>query len=137
MADSLLREIVASVRKPRNPTVPAIRAIRRVWTQKLSAYPPETILALSVQLLRQDDPAFRFLAYELIHYHPAILQRLRDDMVIKALSWALRELAKHDPAAVRKFLQSHEHVLAARVRREVTAKLASVKKNPSVHNRSR
>jgi 3-methyladenine DNA glycosylase AlkD len=25
----------------------------------------------------------------------------RDDMVVKAMSWALRELAKHDPKAVR------------------------------------
>src|SRR5262249_40426277 len=32
----------------------------------------------------------------------------RDDMVVKALSWALRELAKRDPAAVRGFLRAHD-----------------------------
>jgi 3-methyladenine DNA glycosylase AlkD len=47
----------------------------------------------------------------------------REDMVVKALSWALRELAKRDAAAVRKFLQAHEGRLAPRVRREVLNKL--------------
>jgi hypothetical protein len=46
-----------------------------------------------------------------------------DDMVVKGLSWALRELAKRDPEAVRAFLARHDESLAARVRREVTSKL--------------
>lgn len=54
----------------------------------------------------------------------------RDDMVLKALSWALRELAKCDPGAVRGFLTEHEQVLAARVLREVRNKLESGLKNP-------
>jgi 3-methyladenine DNA glycosylase AlkD len=54
----------------------------------------------------------------------------RDDMVVKALSWALRELAKGDPAAVEGFLAEHEVRLAARVRREVGSKLTSGLKNP-------
>lgn len=45
----------------------------------------------------------------------------RDDMVVKALSWALRELGKRDTVAVAGFLEAHP--VAARVRREVTAKL--------------
>ncbi|HEY1378541.1 MAG TPA: DNA alkylation repair protein, partial [Gemmataceae bacterium] len=49
----------------------------------------------------------------------------RDDMVVKALSWALRELAKRDPAAVRGFLARHGDRLAARVRREVVSKLTT------------
>jgi 3-methyladenine DNA glycosylase AlkD len=53
-----------------------------------------------------------------------------DDMVVKALSWALRELAKRDTAAVRDFLQEHSAVLAARVVREVNNKLATGLKNP-------
>ena len=52
----------------------------------------------------------------------------RDDMVVKALSWALRELSVHDPAAVRAFLADHD--LAARVRREVTNKLQTGLKQP-------
>jgi 3-methyladenine DNA glycosylase AlkD len=53
-----------------------------------------------------------------------------DDMVVKALSWALRELVVHDPEAVRVFLEKHAGVLAARVKREVNNKLATGLKNP-------
>jgi 3-methyladenine DNA glycosylase AlkD len=54
----------------------------------------------------------------------------RDDMVVKALSWALRELAKRDAAAVRGFLASHGPAVAARVVREVGNKLRTGLKNP-------
>ena len=53
-----------------------------------------------------------------------------DDMVVKALSWALRALASHDPEAVRAFLEDQDDVLAARVKREVTSKLNTGLKNP-------
>lgn len=54
----------------------------------------------------------------------------RDDMVVKALSWALRALARHDPASVRQFLDRYSDRVAARVRREVTNKLVTGLKNP-------
>jgi 3-methyladenine DNA glycosylase AlkD len=54
----------------------------------------------------------------------------RDDMVVKALSWALREAAKRDPDAVRRFLIKYESVLASRVLREVQNKLRTGLKNP-------
>lgn len=54
----------------------------------------------------------------------------RDDMVVKAMSWALRELAKRNPRAVRKFLSEHGERLSARVRREVTNKLTTGRKSP-------
>ena len=54
----------------------------------------------------------------------------REDMVQKALSWALRELVWHDPAAVQSFLETHDHHLAARVKREVRTKLTTGLKNP-------
>jgi 3-methyladenine DNA glycosylase AlkD len=54
----------------------------------------------------------------------------RDDMVVKALSWALRELSKRDPECVRKFLKEHEGALAPRVVREVNSKLQTGLKNP-------
>ena len=54
----------------------------------------------------------------------------QDDMVVKALSWALRALVAHDPGAVRTFLRQHDAVLAARVKREVTNKLETGLKNP-------
>jgi 3-methyladenine DNA glycosylase AlkD len=47
----------------------------------------------------------------------------RDDMVVKGLSWALRELVVWDPVAVRRFVADHDDRIAARVRREVTSKL--------------
>jgi 3-methyladenine DNA glycosylase AlkD len=53
-----------------------------------------------------------------------------DDMVAKALSWALREAAKRDPAATRRFLERQRAVLAARVVREVTNKLTTGLKSP-------
>jgi 3-methyladenine DNA glycosylase AlkD len=49
----------------------------------------------------------------------------RDDMVEKALSWALRVLSRQDRAAVDAFLDEAEEQLAARVKREVRHKLAT------------
>jgi 3-methyladenine DNA glycosylase AlkD len=54
----------------------------------------------------------------------------RDDMVVKAMSWALRELSKRDQKAVVRFLDEHEDSLAARVVREVRNKLSTGLKNP-------
>jgi 3-methyladenine DNA glycosylase AlkD len=59
-----------------------------------------------------------------------------DDMVAKAMSWALRHLVIHDPDAVRRFLAEHEAALAPRVKREVRAKLATGLKNPRRERRS-
>lgn len=61
----------------------------------------------------------------------------RDDMVVKALSWALRQLVIWDPEAVRGFLRSHQDVLAARVIRETTHKLDTGYKNPPGTSRPR
>jgi 3-methyladenine DNA glycosylase AlkD len=60
----------------------------------------------------------------------ALLLDDRDEMVVKAMSWALRELAKRDQHAVRTFLSAHGERLAARVRREVTNKLTTGRKSP-------
>lgn len=54
----------------------------------------------------------------------------RDDMVVKGMSWALRDLSKRDRAAVEKFLEEHEEELHARVKREVRNKLTTGLKNP-------
>jgi 3-methyladenine DNA glycosylase AlkD len=53
-----------------------------------------------------------------------------EDMVVKALSWALRALVPHDPDAVREFLDAYDDVLAARVKREVGNKLETGLKTP-------
>ena len=51
-------------------------------------------------------------------------------MVVKALSWALRELAKKHPEQAASFLAKHRQVLAARVLREVNNKLTTGLKTP-------
>ncbi len=53
-----------------------------------------------------------------------------DDMVVKALSWALRALIAHNPAEVERFLCAHNDVLASRIKREVRNKLETGLKNP-------
>lgn len=58
-----------------------------------------------------------------------VLDTDRHDLVVKALSWALRELAKRDPDSVRSFLAVHRSQLAPRVVREVNNKLTTGRKN--------
>jgi 3-methyladenine DNA glycosylase AlkD len=53
-----------------------------------------------------------------------------EDMVVKAMSWALRELVVHDHEAVLKFLDEHKQKLAPRVNREVRNKLTTGLKTP-------
>jgi 3-methyladenine DNA glycosylase AlkD len=53
-----------------------------------------------------------------------------EDMVVKALSWALRELVYFDAPAVEGFLKENEGVLAGRVKREVGNKLRTGLKYP-------
>lgn len=54
----------------------------------------------------------------------------RDDMVVKAMSWALRELSKRDARSAELFLDEHRDVIASRVVREVRNKLTTGLKNP-------
>ena len=65
-----------------------------------------------------------------------ILLRDRDDMVIKAMSWALRELAKKEPGRVEAYLAKNGDVLAPRVVREVRNKLRTGLKTPRSSGRS-
>ena len=53
----------------------------------------------------------------------------RDETVVKALSWALRALAKRDSEAVRQFVRENELRLPALVLREVRHKLMTGRKN--------
>jgi 3-methyladenine DNA glycosylase AlkD len=54
----------------------------------------------------------------------------RDDMVVKAMSWALRMLSTKDRHSVETFLMDHRAQLASRVIREVENKLETGLKNP-------
>lgn len=60
-----------------------------------------------------------------------LLERDRNPMVVKALSWALRELAKREPRAVREYLSVRRDALPALVLREVSNKLKTGLKNPA------
>ncbi len=63
----------------------------------------------------------------------AVCRMLADDgeeMVVKALSWALRVVMPHDREAVKDFLAEYDHCLAGRVKREVGTKLKTGRKNP-------
>ena len=60
-----------------------------------------------------------------------------EDMVQKAMSWALRELVVHDREAVGRFLEDYRAALAARVKREVRNKLDTGLKNPRPNHSGR
>ncbi|MGB9242752.1 MAG: DNA alkylation repair protein [Candidatus Acidiferrales bacterium] len=193
-----------------------LREVRREFTHRLKDAAPHVVLELANLLIDVPQTAYRFIAYELIHHHPAalshlnawqleqlgrgiaswgavdcfavylsgpvwrdrrvpnslihgwarsadrwwrraglvstvplnsksqggagdtyrtlqvcrLLERDRDPMVTKAMSWALRELAKRDPRAVRDYLAARKDVLPAIVLREVTNKLKTGVKNP-------
>ena len=54
----------------------------------------------------------------------------REDMIVKAVSWALRMLAPWEPAAVRSFTETHGDRIAACAKREVRNKLETGYENP-------
>jgi len=54
----------------------------------------------------------------------------RDDMVVKAVSWALRALSVREPDIVTDYIAENRERLARRVIREVENKLRSCLKNP-------
>jgi 3-methyladenine DNA glycosylase AlkD len=212
----LTSEIVARVQALPFANTASVRNARREFSKKLTAEEPELIFNLALSLMKLPAFEFRFIAYELVQYHPAafrgldlaaleklgqgidswaavdcfacylagpawrkgqisdsairrwarskdrwwrraalvctvalnnkarggggdttrtlmicrVLARDRDDMVVKALSWALRELSKRDPSSVIEFLLEHREVLAPRVVREVDNKLKTGLKNP-------
>jgi len=193
-----------------------VRNTRREFSKKLAHAEPKLIFNLALSLMKLPAFEFRFIAYELVQYHPATFRNLdvaaleklgqgidswaaadcfacylagpawrkgqisdrvirrwarskdrwwrraalvstvplnnkarggdgdptrtlmickllandRDDMVVKALSWALRELSKRDPNCVNNFLLEQMGALASRVVREVNNKLNTGLKNP-------
>lgn len=201
-------------------TVPALRPIRRKWSKELRSASPQEVLKVAHDILESGDAEFRFIAYELIHFHKpartslrrpdvealahgmqswdavdafsyyisgpawrdgqmpdstiakwarstnrwwrraalastiplarrhsrdegdieralavcASLVADRDDMVVKAMSWALREVARQDPSAAIRFIDVHGDSLAPRVLREVRNKLQTGLKNPRKHS---
>jgi 3-methyladenine DNA glycosylase AlkD len=52
-----------------------------------------------------------------------LLMNDSDDMVVNAMSWALRSLATHRPTLVREFIEREDHRLHSRIKREVLNKI--------------
>lgn len=212
MIHGLLRDL----RRVDVRTVPALRPVRRKWSKELASASPQEVLRVAHGILTSGEAEFRFVAYELVHFHkptraslrrsdveelahgmqswdavdafayyisgPAwrdgqlsdaliakwaasmnrwwrraalastiplarrhsgeagdidralavcsLLVADRDDMVVKAMSWAVREVARQDPSAASRFIDAHGDVLAPRVLREVGNKLKTGLKNP-------
>lgn len=103
----------------RDGRIPDSELVR--WARSIDRWWRRAALASTVTLSRNGGATDRVLRI------CTMLAADRDDMVVKALSWALRELTKTDKRAVQKFLETHD--VAARVRREVTHKLVTGKKN--------
>lgn len=212
----LVERFLRDLRGVKVPNVPELRAIRRKWSKEFAAASPREILRDAHDILKNGEPEFRFVAYELVYFHKptrlsltkrdvealahgmqswdevdafsyyvsgpawrdggltdaaiakwtqspsrwwrraalastiplarrhnrgekdiervlavcASLVTDRDDMVVKAMSWALREVARQDAAAASRFIAAHRDVLAPRVLREVRNKLETGLKNP-------
>ncbi len=98
----------------------------RAWTRSKDRWWRRAALVSTVALSRRGDA-------DDIHRVVEICTRRiedRDDMVVKAVSWALRELAKKHPTQARRFIAEHRSSLAARVIREVENKLTTGLKTP-------
>ena len=213
-ADRLSSSILRDLRSVDVRTVPALRPIRRKWSKELASASPQEILQVARGILASGEAEFRFIAYELVHFHkparkslqkgevevlahemqswdavdafsyyisgpawrdgqisddvmakwaasknrwwrraslastiplsrrhtPEDIERVlslcallvadRDDMVVKAMSWALREVARQNPSAATQFVDAYGDALAPRVLREVKNKLQTGLKNP-------
>ena len=101
-------------------------AVIRDWTQSADRWWRRAALVSTVALSRRGTVDDVRRTVETC----AALVFDRDDMVVKALSWALRELGKKHPEEARRFLANHQRILAARVIREVENKLTTGLKNP-------
>jgi len=207
-AEELAGEIVTRLQALNPCNVPAVRSLRRQYSKRISTRSPEMVIKLALRLQKSPGIFPRFIAYELIQYHPGAAARInaksleelgkgidswgavdtfacylsgpawrerqvsdaliakwahskdrwwrraaivstiplnnnarggsgdpgrtlkicrllvddRDDMVVKALSWSLRELSKKDPQMVEAFVSENQTRLAPRVLREVRNK---------------
>ena len=220
---ALAEEIIERVRALEDAKTENVRAVRRDFSKRLKNAAPHVVVELAYLLLQEQKFMFRFVAYELLRYHPAafnqlrawdlqrfsvgldrwesvdtfalylagplwrdrriadelvhnwarskdhwwrrvalvctvplnnktqggegdpsrtlkichLLARDRDPMVVKAISWALRELAKRDPKTVRAYLAANKQSLAPRALREVQNKLKTGLKNPRLKKSAR
>jgi 3-methyladenine DNA glycosylase AlkD len=96
------------------------------WARSEDRWWRRTALVSTVALSRRGNPDDLLKVSKIC----TLLAADKDDMVVKALSWALREVAKKHPDEAGTFLAEHKHALAARVTREVNNKLRTGLKTP-------
>jgi 3-methyladenine DNA glycosylase AlkD len=96
------------------------------WARSEDRWWRRAALVSTVALSRRGEPG----DLRRVAHIGNLLAADRDDMVVKALSWALREMAKKHPERARAFLAAHKAALAARVIREVNNKLKTGLKTP-------
>jgi 3-methyladenine DNA glycosylase AlkD len=98
------------------------------WTQSTDRWWRRAALASTIPRSRRHSSDERDIERVLVVCSELVADR--DDMVVKAMSWALREVARHDPSAATRFIAAHRDALAPRVLREVRNKLETGLKNP-------
>ncbi len=67
--------------------------MRREFTHRLKDAAPHVVIELASLLIDVRQTAYRFIAYKLIHHHPAALSHLN--------AWQLEQLAAASPAGAR------------------------------------
>ena len=97
------------------------------WTQSENRWERRMALVFTVGLNQKSqggngDPVRTLMVCE-------ALASDRDDMVVKALSWALREYSKRDKETVWSFIEKKQEVLHKKILREVKNKLNKGTKN--------
>jgi 3-methyladenine DNA glycosylase AlkD len=98
------------------------------WTRSKDRWWRRASLASTIPLSRRHSPEKRDIERVLALCTSLVSDR--DDMVVKAMSWAVREVARQNPKAAKDFINAHRAALAPRVLREVNNKLATGLKNP-------
>jgi 3-methyladenine DNA glycosylase AlkD len=211
-----VEQVLSGIERPRPRNAAGLRELRRRFSKELAGADRGTILEIATRLVQSGKLDARFIAYELVKYHPAARDRIttaeverlgegisgwgsvdcfgcyisgpawregrindarihqwarskdlwwrraalvstvplnvraqggsgdaertlavcelliedRAEMVVKAMSWALRALAVRDRRAVERFVERHQARLVALVQREVRNKLRTGVKNP-------
>jgi 3-methyladenine DNA glycosylase AlkD len=98
------------------------------WTRSKDRWWRRASLASTIPLSRRHSPEKRDIERVLALCTSLVSDR--DDMVVKAMSWAVREVARQNPKAAKDFINAHRAALAPRVLREVNNKLKTGLKNP-------
>jgi 3-methyladenine DNA glycosylase AlkD len=98
------------------------------WTKSPSRWWRRAALASTIPRARRHSRDERDIERVLAICRALVADR--DDMVVKAMSWALREVARHDPSSAARFISARRDALAPRVLREVRNKLETGLKNP-------